>query len=194
MKASLSVLFLTVLVGCAAGSPPSAFERSIYNIQTQVVEIVTWRTNAVIHGTNATIYVNPVTNHAEVYDRIPKESVVTGIQTGGQIATTFGFGLGGIIASLVLGAYGAFATWQNNRKKKSMEVLTNNVEVGHETILATAGAAVAAQFIEAIKSAQVKAGVKREIAAVVDSRVDKKEAKFEAESVVSLAKVTPVAL
>lgn len=191
MKLLLPAFLLALLVSCATGAPPNAFERAAYhvttNYQTQAVQIVQLNTNNL-----ATNFVW-VTNISERYQFDPKPEVVTAIQTAGTVATTFGFGVGGIIASILLGAYGAWAKWQSNRRGALNGVLTNNVQVARETILATAGAATEAQFVDAIKSAQVKAGVKDDAADVKDSKVDEKEAREEAASVVLMAKkVQPV--
>lgn len=190
MKHQLFVAaFLVLLIGCATGAPPNAFERTAYvvttNYQTQAVQIVQLDTNRL-----ATNFLW-VTNISERYQFDPKPEVVTAIQTAGTVATTFGFGAGGIIASILLGAYGAWAKWQSNRRGKANEVLTNNVQVGRETIRATAGSATEAQFVDAISSAQVKAGVKEDITAIVDAKVDEKQAREEAASVVSLGKRKP---
>lgn len=181
--------FLTLIVGCATGAPPSAFERTAYTVTTNFVTNI----NAVVQigASNNVVATNFVTNVFSQYQLEPRPEVIAGIQTAGTVATTFGFGLGGVIVSVLLGAYGAYAKWQSARRGKANVVLTNNIEVGHETILATAGAAVAAQFIEAIKSAQVKAGVKEDIAAVVDNNVDEQEARMEAASLVAQAKRPP---
>lgn len=185
MKSLLPAFTIVLLVSCAHGSPPSAFERSIYDIRTQLVEVVVMQTNFVIQGTNGTYHYRPVTNYAETYERIPKESVVTGIQTGGAIATTFGFGLGGIIATLVLGAYGAWATWSNQRKAKLNKTLGQNIETSFETIkLVTKGTVVSDKLQEEIKAQQVDAGVKEMAKEIVDAHVNTVKARESAERVV----------
>lgn len=189
MKLFLPAFALVLLVSCATGAPPNAFERQAYNVTTN------WVTNVVaqvVFGpSNNIISTNYYTHVEPRYLFDPKPEVVTAVQTAGTVATTFGFGAGGIIASILLGAYGAYAKWQSNRRGKANEVLTNNVQLGRETILATAGAATEKEYVDAIKSSQVKAGVKDDIAAIKESKVDEKEAKEEAAGVVSLAKATP---
>lgn len=186
----MGLMLLGLLVGCATAQP-TATERALYHVSTNWVtnisQVAQMDTNRVV--TNIVLH----TNVFATYDLHPRESVISAVQAGGAVATTFGFGLGGIIATLLLGAYGSWITWRNSRNAKTAKVFSNNVEVGKAVINVVAGPATEAQYVDAIKSAQVKAGVKDMAAAIVDNNVDTKEARFEAESVVSLAKRTPVA-
>lgn len=182
----LTTALLTFFIGCASSAPPNAFERTAYLVTTNYV------TNAVqvvqLNEEKVATNLVWVTNVFAQYQLDPRPEVVAAVTTGGTVATTFGFGAGGIIASILLGAYGAYAKWQSARRGALNTVLTNNVQVARETILATAGVGTEQEFVDAIKSAQVKAGVKELAAAAVDSKVDEKEAREEAASVVSLGK------
>lgn len=184
LKPFLAVVLPFLIVGCASGAPPNATERFLYNVTTQRVEVVVLRTNITPTSTN----VVAVPAFIEIPQLDTKESVITGVQTGGAVASTFGFGGGGIIASLVLSILGAYAGWKNTRLKKLAATMVQNIATGRETILAVAGPVTEAQFVESIASAQVKAGVKAEAAAVMDNKVDTKEAREDAAAVVSLAK------
>lgn len=188
LKPFLAVVLPLLIAGCASGAPPNAAERFLYNVTTQRVEVVVLRTNITPTATN--VVAVPAFIEIPILDT--KEGVATGVQTAGAMASTFGFGGGGIIASLVLSILGAYAGWKNTRLKKLAATMGQNIATGRETILATAGPATEAEYVEAIKSAQIKAGVKAEAEAIVDNKVDAKEARFEAESVVSLAKTARV--
>lgn len=186
MKAILSTLALALLIGCAHGAPPSGVERALYNVTTNYVTNIS---NYVQIDTNRVVTnVVWVTNVSASYDLQPRASVDTGVQATGALATGLGFPLAIPILGLLAGLYAWWAEYRNLRKAKLNTVLSNNVQVGRETILATAGPQAESQFVMAIASAQVKAGVKELAVAVKDSKVDEKEAREEAASVVSLAK------
>lgn len=187
-RIGLMGLMLLLLVGCAAGAPPSSFERAIYNFTTQHVEVITFRTNytTVVSPAGQTnigpVTVTAETNWVEMYDRLPKESVVSGIKAGGAVATTFGFGLGGVVALVVGGIYAGWATWKNARKNKAMAVLAQAVETGREIIKTTPqGQSLEENYIAWLKQNQRTAGVIALVGAVVEENVDNAAAKAAAE-------------
>lgn len=178
--------FLTLIIGCASAQP-TAFERGIYDVSTQHVEVLVLRTNVTATATN--VIAVPAT--IELQRLNPNPKVIAGIQTAGQMGATFGIPWLTPVLGLVGGLYAWWAEYRNSRKAKANGVLTNNVQVARETILATAGANTEREYVDAIKSSQVKAGVNDDIATIKESKVDEKEAREEAASVVSLAKATP---
>lgn len=186
MKLPLAFLFLLTLIGCSTGAPPSAFERSLYTVQTNYVTNVV--ALAQIDPTNPTnkVVTNVVyqTNVFATYELTPKEAVVTGIQTGGTLGTMLGFGPSGVIASLLLGALSAFGAWRSNRRGKALTILGQNIETASEIFKAQpGGAALDAKFKTEIKSQQVEGGVKKMAADVHDNQVNPGAAKESAERV-----------
>jgi hypothetical protein len=182
VKPLLSLLFLMVLVGCATGSsPPSSIERALYhvttNYHTNVVPVAVISSNSVVTATNY------VTNVFATYGLEEKEAVTSTIGVGGQVATGFGFGGGGIIASLILGALAAWAQWKNSKNKKLAKANSQGLETGRYVIAATAGPAVEAKFVESVKSIQVEAGVKNMATKISSEDVNNLKAKEAAEKV-----------
>lgn len=188
MRPLLAALFLASLVGCASGSPPSSFERALYhvttNYQTNVVGVSLVDTNRVV--TNIVYQ----TNISQVVTLHPRESVVSGIKAGGAVATTFGFGLGGVVALVVGGIYAGWATWKNARDGKALAVLTQAVETGREIIKTTPqGKELEENYIEWLKQNQRTAGVIALVGAVVEENVDNAAAKAAAELLTRPARV-----
>lgn len=179
----LAVLFLASLIGCATGAPPSALERTLYtvttNYHTQVVPVAVIGSNAVVTATNY------VTNVVATYELHEREAVRTGVSAGGAVASTFGFGAGGVIASILLGLYGAWAKFKNVKSNKLNVVLSQGIETAREIMVATSGANVEKRFVEEMKSQQVEAGVKGDAAKVSSEEVNTAEAKESAENVIS---------
>lgn len=183
MKPLLASILLLTLIGCAHGSPPSAIERTLYtvttNYHTQVIPVAVVGTNAVVTATNY------VTNIVATYDLHERESVRTGVSAGGAVASTFGFGAGGVIASILLGLYGAWAKFRNVKSNKLNVVLSQGIETAREIMVATSGLNVEKRFVEEVKSQQVEAGVKAEAAKVSSEKVNTSDAKDSAEKVIS---------
>lgn len=187
MKSLLSAFALVLIIGCAHGSPPTAFERGIYDIRTQQVEAVTMRTNFVVDGTNSRYYYFPVTNFVEVEVRVPKESVKGTMSAVGAIGTGFGFPIAVPILGLLWGLYSWWAEWRNGQKKKAMKTLAQNVETSFETVkLATKNPIIADRLKEEIKAQQVDADVKEMVKGIVDSSVNTVKARESAERVVQV--------
>lgn len=179
----LASLLLLTIVGCATGAPPSALERTLYsvttNYHTQVIPVAIIGTNATVTATNY------VTNVVATYDLHERESVRTGVSAGGAVASTFGFGAGGVIASILLGLYGAWAKFKNVKSNKLNVVLSQGIETAREIMVATSGVNVEKRFVEEMKSQQVDADVKKEATKVSSENVNTAEAKKSAEDVIS---------
>lgn len=186
MKFLPAIALLTVLVGCAHGQP-SAIERTIYDVRTQIVAVVTLKTNYVIApGTTnlVPVAIIPVTNYAEQYQLEPKQAVTSGIVTASGVAGTFGIGWAGALGTLLAMAYAGWAEYRNSRKKKTLTAFGQHIETAREVIkLQPGGVAMEERFMDSIQSEQVKAGVKSEAAEVASNRVDTREAKETAASV-----------
>lgn len=182
----LAAALLTFFIGCASSAPPTGFERALYTVTTNYVTNI----NQVAQINEEKVVTNSflVTNVFVQFQLEPKQSTLDTVTTASSVATTAGVGWAGILGTVVAGLLYGWAEFRNRRKATLNSVLTNNVQVARETILATAGAGTELEYVDAIKSAQIKAGVKDLAAATVDSKVDEKEAREEAASVVSLGK------
>lgn len=179
MKTLLAVLFLASLIGCAHGQP-SAFERTIYNVTTQRVEVVVLRTNVTATSTN----VVAVPSIIEIPVLEPKPAVTSGIVTASGVAGTFGIGWAGALGTLLASLYAGWAEYRNSRKKRTLTTFAQNIETAREVIkLQPGGVATEARFMDVVKSDQVKAGVKSDAADIAETRVDTQEAKETAASV-----------
>lgn len=178
-----AALLASVLLGCAHGQP-SAFERTIYDVRTQVVAVVTLQTNYVIApGTTnpVPISVSPVTNLAEQYELQPKPTITSTIVTASGIAGTFGLGWAGALGTLLATAYAGWAEYRNSRKKKTLTTFGQHIETAREVIkLQPGGALMEVRFMDSVKSSQVKAGVKADAAQIVENRIDTEQAKTSA--------------
>lgn len=179
MKFLPAIALLTVLVGCASAQP-SAFERGIYNVTTQRVEVVVLRTNVTATATN----IVAVPAFIEIPILNPRETVVGGIQTAGQVGATFGLPWLTPVLGLLGGLYAWWAEYRNSRKKKTLTAFGQHIETAREVIkLQPGGVAMEERFMDSIQSEQVKAGVKSEAAEVASNRVDTMEARESAASV-----------
>lgn len=175
----LASFFLLTLIGCATGSPPSAFERQAYYITTNWVPQVQGQivlSNNVITGTN---YVTQLVAQPHFE---PREEVKAVMQTGGAVATGLGQPWVVPLLGLLWGLYGWWAEKRNSDKKKTMTVFGQNIETYSEVTKAQpGGAALDAKVKQVIVSQQVDAGVKKMAAEVHDERINIVDAKNSAE-------------
>jgi hypothetical protein len=184
LKPFLTVGLLVLLVGCATGSPPTATERALYQVTTNFVTNVN---QVAVVGTNGVVTAtNWVTNVFQTFDLQPRASVEAGIRAGGVAATGFGFGLGGVIATILTAVYGAWATWKNVQNAKLAATFANNVQVYREVVRAQpSGTVLDEKLKEQIKAQQVESGVKEQAAKVVETKVNTVEAKAAAKNVLN---------
>lgn len=178
IKTCLPVAFLALLVGCASAQP-NAFDRTLFHVTTQKVEVVLLRTNVTATATN----IVAVPGYIEIPHYEPRQEVLSGLNAAGQ-ATGTAFPLAAPIIGLIGAAYAAWAEIRNKQKAKLNGSLAQSLEVGRETIKAVAGEAAEQRFVDHVESNQVSSGVKDIAAKVSATTVNKLEAKAAAEDVV----------
>lgn len=181
-----AALALLTFAGCAHGQP-TAFERGIYDVTTQRVELVTLKTNYVLlPGTTNLVptAIVTVTNYGEAYHYTTKPVVTSTISTASGVAGTFGFGWAGALGTLIASALAGWAQYRSSRRAKLNKSLGQSLETSREIMkLQPGGAAREARFMESVKSDQVKAGVKADAADLANTKVDTMEAKETAATV-----------
>lgn len=170
LKAFLTVGLLTLLVGCASGAPPSGLERALYQVTTNYFTSIV-QVAEINPSNNVVTNVTFRTNIIQAFDLHPRASIETTIQSAGIVSTAFGFGPGGIISTLLLSIYAAWAEWRNSRKSKAVTALTQNIETAR-AILKIQSTVIDLKYKESIKAEQVEAGVKALVAEVVSTKVN----------------------
>jgi hypothetical protein len=194
-----ALFVLAVLcVGCASsGKPiqPNAFDRTLFNIETNLTPAVSVQTNTVV-VTNAVTVTNDagvvtwqtnvvlatnvchVTNFIPQYELAPKEAAETAIKaTGGVVGGLFGFG--GLAATLLGGVY---HTYMQIRNRRINAALTQAIETGREVLKSTPqGQQLDAAYVQWLQQHQTQAGVINAVAGMVNSFVDNDAAKAAAQ-------------
>lgn len=182
MKFLPAIAILTVLVGCASGAPPSGIERALYevttNYVTNVYNFVQIDTNRVV--TNVVL----ATNITASYD-LHKSSAVTGtISAAGVVGAGFGLPWLAPVLGLLGGLYAWWAEFRNARKATINKTFAQHIETAREVIkLQHGGSATEVRFMDAVKSEQVRAGIKADAAELAHNHVDTMEAKETAATV-----------
>lgn len=206
-KLSLSLLAALILSGCAwfgqDPKPPTTFEQTVYDIATNLVPRVAYRTNIVtitnqvaefktneiglivVHTNVVTIpkyEILTITNQVESYTLVPKEAAKADAVAVGGIANMIVPGSGGIVTGVVLALLGAWGRIRSS--KKTGAVLAQNIEGIREFIKSLPeGAKYDSAIVDFLQSHQLEQDVALQVIDLLQRRVSNKEAVNAAEEI-----------
>jgi hypothetical protein len=181
MKTNFAILVsLLFILGCKSG-PPTAIERSLFNVQTNYTPSIILVTNTVTVTNEAKIPVqvpvtNFVTNLVAQYIYTPNTNAATVAETGGAIGSLFG--VGGIASTALAGLFGLWAQMRSSKANKTSAVLAQIIETGGEILKTTPqGAQLADRWKTWMISHQAEQGVISQVTGLVANVVDNQDAR-----------------
>jgi len=213
MRKVIVISFITLLISYAlftgCQSPPTAFERKFYDIETNYVPIVRVMTNIVtitnyhtivtnvVVGTNVIVITNlvpvisttsnlvPVTNLAELYGYKPNTNAAAVVDTVRSIGGYFGFG--DLAAILTGGAVSLWGLLRSRKFKMTAEALSQIIETGSEILKSTPqGQPLDAQWKAWMVKHQAETGTIQSVLKILNSSTDNQEAKSVAEQLIKI--------
>lgn len=158
-----ALLGTAMLAGCSS-TTPTAVERALYDVQTNVTQQVTVKTvtnivNEVVPqyvlvnvtNTDHTVQITTLTNFIPVpmpqvvlvsvtnavtnFVETPKQTVTDTIQAGGSVLNTFLPGVGGIISTVAVGLLGLWAKIRSTKNLNDVAgTLTQSIETARSII------------------------------------------------------------
>jgi hypothetical protein len=197
-----AALTLIGLSGCA--SAPTKLEQGLFDIKTNYVPVVVlqtntvWQTNSVVETrtlTNAQNVVIPfyvtntvtlpsyslvtVTQQIPQYEYLPGAGSSNATAIGGSIGNIASPGIGGPIATAVLGlVFGAWRWWRSSRSTATAANTAQVVEVARDLLKTLPnGQSYDAVLVNWMQGHQAEAGVTAEILDILAKNVDSDAAK-----------------
>lgn len=208
MKTTLiAVLALSAatLIGCAS-TTPTKLEQKLFDIQTNIVEVVktntVFKTNYVVQTvqniiplptgsvTNYTVITNavavpiqlPATNYIESYAFKPNETAATIQTTGGMIGSFFG--AGGLVTTLLGGIFSAWAAWRSRKNGQTAVALSQIIETGSEVLKSLPqGAAYDAAWKSWMQAHQAETGTIQNVLKILQNVTDNSTAQKAAKEI-----------
>ncbi|MGV1047674.1 MAG: hypothetical protein ACOYD4_03995 [Solirubrobacterales bacterium] len=196
--APVAIIALT-LVGCASTKAPTAIETKLFNVETNIVEVVqtntVFKTNYVVQNiqnivptpsgsiTNYTLITNavavpiqvPVTNYVESYAFKPNETAATVTATGGMIGNFFG--AGGLVTTIIGGLFASWASWRSRKNGQTAVALAQIIETGREVLKSVPnGAAIDSEYVNFMTTHQAEAGVLQNVMNILAKVTDNSSA------------------
>lgn len=208
IAAAAFTISMFAIHGCAT-KPPTAFERGMYNIQTNMEPVLVVKTNVipvtimetnVVRVTNEVGVINFQTNlvpvfvyHTNVvYSTNAQESYIytpgPGAANVRQIGTEVGniFGVGGMVGT-ALGAL--FSLWGYIRSRKSNAVsvnLSQTIETMREFVKSLPnGAVYDSELVNWMTTNQANAGVLQQVIALIAAQVSNPDARVASQQVIA---------
>lgn len=209
LKFGLSLILTAsalALAGCAnlGLKPPTKLESKLFDVQTNVVQNVTWSTNLVT-VTNTVTLTNAagVVSSAPVITATPVVLQTTNFQTNyaftpGQTAATASgvagaagglFGWGGLASTAVAGLFSLYAGIRSKQSNQVAGALTQGIEVAKSVMAQVPGGGqkLVDSFTARLAKNQQTLGIAGDVAGLIDKYVDPETADAHATKVVTNA-------
>lgn len=177
------LVVLTVSAGCAAMRPPTAVERQLFTIHTNVVERVVTVTNVVtlVAGTEANgavlaTNVARATNRVEETTWTPSPTAERVQQVGQAVGDYFG-PFGKLIGVLIGGIIAGWGTLRASRANKVAATMAQIIETGRKALQETPqGRALDEQWVIWMKAHQRQIGIYTDVARILENVVNEESA------------------
>lgn len=164
----LIILFtsISLLVGCSVlKSPPTATEKGIFNVQTNVVPTTNFVAQAFPDGTIAQV---PQVTQSTNYTLIPKPAITSTANWVGALFGPYGT-VGALALSGILGIWGRMRSTQASTLSAVADNSVQVIETARNILKSLPnGAQISTQFDNWMMKHQQDAGIANEIAAIVD--------------------------
>lgn len=204
-----AIIAVAMLIGCAS-TPPTAFEQKLFNVQTNYYPIIVVQTNTVtltntvvkqVEVTNAVgivipqYFTNTITVPVPVLQtqivQIPAYTYLPGTNgtaqsikdTAGLIGTIVAPGVGGPIATAIVGLILAGWSWvRGSKASATANNLAQTIETARELIKTLPnGATIDATLTNWMQQHQAEAGVLPQVLDILEANVDNQAARQAAE-------------
>jgi len=177
----LSLCMAALAISCVAG-PPVGIEKTLFDVKTIQVPVVTWVTNV----EDGQAVITATTNFYEAFDFTPGETASAIVETGTNIGNLFG--VGGVVGTVLSLIFGVWAKLRSNTNRKTAGVLAQIIEAGRKVMTTTSqGKQLEGEWVKWMSKRQTEAGVVLEVSKLLKQVVDNESAQMVANELIKLS-------